>query len=516
MAERLAFVVDLGSTALKVGVATLGGELLAVEQAPLATDRSGSPRSAVQDPAQWWRLVLELGRAVLADLAPQVVAVSCTGQWASTVPVDAAGHPTGACLLWQDARGAEHARERVGGPLLGYAPLALATWVRRTAGIPSIEGGDPVSHMLHLERDDPAVAAASRFYVEPVDYLGMRFTRRAAATPASMSAAWLIDVRRQGGNDYDPLLVRKAGIDPGKLPPLLPTGSVLGPVAPEVATELGLGSSVPVICGMPDLHTAALGTGSAAPGQGHLTIGTTSWVSAPVARKKTDALHSIATVPGLDPASFLVANNQEAAGLCLTWLAETLRVDDRARSYAELLGLAATAPAGSGGVLFTPWIKGERSPVDDRGARGGWHNVSVRASGADLVRAVLEGVALNSRWLHRAVERFVGGRLDPLRICGGGAQSDLWCQIYADVLDRTIERVQDPLSAGLRGAALLAALALGETQVRDVRELVAIDRSFTPDPAARATYDRLYAEFPRVYRAERRLLRRLNRGAPGQ
>ena len=148
------------------------------------------------------------------------------------------------------------------------------------------------------------------------------------------------------------------------------------------------------------------------------------------------------------------------------------------------------------GVLFTPWLAGERSPVDDHAARGGFHNLSLQTTRADLVRAVLEGVAYNSRWLHEAVERFARRRFDPLRIFGGGAQSDLWCQIHADVMDRTIERVADPLLTGLRGAALFAGLALGRVQAGEVRDLVPVDRTFTPDPANRAVYDRLYRGVP--------------------
>ena len=136
----------------------------------------------------------------------RVVAVACTGQWASTVPVDAAGEPVGPCLMWLDTRGAERARGAIGGPLLGYSPRALATWVRRTAGIPSLFGGDPVSHMLYLEHDDPRIATAARWYLEPVDYMCMRFTGRTAATVASMSAAWLTDNRRLDRLTYDPML----------------------------------------------------------------------------------------------------------------------------------------------------------------------------------------------------------------------------------------------------------------------------------------------------------------------
>ena len=140
--------------------------------------------------------------------------------------MDAAGEPVGPCLMWLDTRGAEHARRVVGGPLLGYSPRRLLTWVRRTAGVPSPYGGDPVSHMLHLERDEPNVAAAARWYLEPVDYLGMRFTGRAAATLASMSAAWLTDNRRLAEPGYDAMLVGTVGVRADKLAPLAATGSL--------------------------------------------------------------------------------------------------------------------------------------------------------------------------------------------------------------------------------------------------------------------------------------------------
>ena len=506
--QQLVLAVDLGTGALKVGVVSLAGEVLAVDQRPLQTERSAGG-AAIQDASAWWDAVRALARNVLGQVdRSRVACVACTGQWASTIPVDQNGVPVGPCLMWLDTRGAEHTRRAIGGPLMGYSPSALITWPRRTAGIPSPFGGDPVSHMLHLERDEPRIAAAARWYLEPVDYLNMRFTGRATATLASMSAAWLTDNRRLDHLEYDPELLRKAGLGADKLPPLVATGSLIGSVAPAIAAELGLAADVQVVTGTPDLHSAAIGAGTAEQGQAHITISTTAWISLPVARKKTDAIHSIATVPGLDSSSYLVANNHEAAGLCLRWLRDALPGE---RTFEELTDEAATAPPGSGGIIFTPWIAGERSPVDDRHARGGWHNLSVQTSGADLIRAVLEGVAYNARWLNEAVERFAKRRLDPLRIFGGGALSDLWCQIHADVLDRTIERVADPMHANLRGAALFAGGALGAVRRDEIRGLAPVERTFTPDQHNRLVYDRLYAEFPKLYKAQRRTFARLNK-----
>jgi xylulokinase len=510
--ERLALAVDLGSSALKVGVVSLTGEVLGFAGSPLETERTPGG-GAIQDASEWWVAIRRLARGLLDEHdRERIVAISCTGQWASTVPVDAAGEPVGPCLMWQDTRGAEHSRAVIGGPLLGYSPRRLMTWIRRTSGVPSPFGGDPVGHMLHLEHDHPGIAAAARWYLEPVDYLSMRFCGRVAATLASMSAAWLTDNRSLARLQYDPALVRPLGLPEAKLPPLVATGSPLGSIRPELAAELGLGAGVQVVTGTPDIHSAAVGTGGVEPGHAHTTISTSSWIAVPSPRKKTDPLHSIATIPGLDANTYLVANNHEAAGLCLGWLRDAIP-GGSSLSFQELTALAATAPAGSNRVIFTPWIAGERSPVDDRDARGGWHNLSVQTTGADLVRAVLEGVAYNAWWLHQAVERFVGRRLDPLRIFGGGTASDLWCQIHADVLDRTIERVEAPLHTNLRGAALFAAVALDEITRPEIRELVKVERVFTPRPETRAVYDRLYGEFPRLYRSQRAMFRRLNRRA---
>ena len=213
--------------------------------------------------------------------------------------------------------------------------------------------------------------------------------------------------------------------------------------------------------------------------------------------------------PGLTPDGYLVADNHETAGICLQWLRDNVMPD--LPSYEELTALAATATAGSGDVIFAPWLAGNRSPVDDRNARAGFHNLSLQTTRADIVRSVLEGVAYHTKWLHQAVEKFVSRRLDRMRIIGGGAASELWCRIHADVLDRTIERVAEPLHANLKGAAMLAGLALGAITRDEVRDLVQIDGTYVPDPANRAVYDRLYAELPKLYRSQKPMFTRLNR-----
>jgi xylulokinase len=160
-----------------------------------------------------------------------------------------------------------------------------------------------------------------------------------------------------------------------------------------------------------DLHSAVVGSGAVANYQGHVYIGTSSWVTCHVPHKRTDLFHYQTALPSPLPGRYFIANPQETAGACLTFLKENLGLcpDGSAGSvYQRYDELAARSPAGAAKVIFTPWLIGERSPVDDHTLRGGFHNLSLTTTPADLVRSVYEGVAYNSRWLLDAV-KFLGG-----------------------------------------------------------------------------------------------------------
>ena len=511
--DPLVLAVDLGSSGLKVGYLTLYGEPVWWHHEFVPT-RYGADGAATQDAARWWDRVTTLarwGRAESGVDGRRVVGVGVTGQWGSTVPVDAEGAPVGEVVMWHDARGAELSARAVGGPVAGYSPQALASWLRRSGGIPNPSGQDPLAHMLFLTHGQPEVAAAARWFLEPVDHLVMRFTGRAVASPMSMTGAWLTDNRDLSRVEYDQGLVRRAGVDTTKLAPLVPSGSVVGTVRADVADLLGISRSAQVVTGAPDLHSAVVGSGCVRPFEAHLSIGTTGWISCPVPFKRTNVRDQMASVPGIGDGHYILANNQDNAGRCLEWYRAVVGgADGGGPSFEELLALAGTAAPGSGGIVFTPWLSGERSTLDDRNARGGFHNLGLDAGPAELARSVLEGVAFNARMLLASSERFAKRRLDPLRIIGGAARSDLWCQIVADVTDRPIERVEAPMVAGLRGAGLLVALGLGEIGPDDVKALVPVDRVFAPDPSTQSTYDQLFAEFPRLHSRNRAMFAHLN------
>ncbi len=509
MREPWLLAVDLGTGGPKTGAISLRGELLAHALSSVHTEYTPDG-GAVQDPSEWWDQIRAGVRSVVSAVdADDLLGVGITGQWGSTVPVDTSGDPVGSCMLWADTRGGRFSAKAMGGPvsLFGYSPGNILRWVQLTGGAPSPHGADPLGHELYMRNCEPELYAKTALLLEPLDYLGLRFTGRAVATPASMILSWLTDNRRGGRPPgYVPELIRRAGRDPSKLPPLTSTGDVIGNVRADVAHELGI-PPVAVVGGVPDLHTAYLGSGAVMPFEAHLTISTTSWIACQVPFKRTDVLRQMASVPGPKPGAYLVANNHETAGLCLKWLRDAVVPG----SYEELMAKAASAPPGAGGVMFTPWLKGERTPVEDRTLRGAFLNVSLDTGSGHLVRAVLEGVAFNARWLLDAVEKFVRRPIPSLRILGGGAQSDLWCQIHADVLGRRIEKVADPMYASLRGAGLYAAMCLGKMGLEDVPAAVAVTRTFEPDPAAQLVYEPMYAEFKRFYGALHGSYSRLNR-----
>ena len=509
--------IDLGTSGPKVALVSARGEVLGGESEPVEL-KLFAGGGAEQDPDEWWAAITTATRRVLAkDIVPEsdVVAISVTSQWSGTVAVDAAGNAIGNAVIWMDSRGSRYIGSLIGGPVraLGYDPRKAARWIRLTGGAPSGAGKDPIAHILFLRHERPDVYARATLFLEPKDYLNLRLTGTAAASYDSIALHWVTDNRDPDAVHYDDRLLGLAGLERSQLPDLRPATEVLGGLTADAASDLGLPAGTPVIVGTPDVHSAAIGAGTTSDFAGHLYIGSSSWISAHVPFKKTDLLHSIASLPAPVPGRYLIANEQETAGKAIDWLAGILMPDesDEQAAYAVLNDIAARTPAGAGGVIFTPWLYGERTPVEDATLRAGFFNQSLETGRDEMVRAVFEGVAYNSRWLLGYVEKFAKRRLDPITMVGGGALSDLWCQIHADVLDRTIRKAADPIWVNARGAGLLALAGLGHVRWPDIDQLVPIAATFHPDPVNRATYDRLSDAFRRIYKANRRIYGRLNR-----
>jgi xylulokinase len=514
--------IDLGTSGPKVAVVTLDAEVLGWHTRPtrLALHDGGG---AEQDPHDWWQAIVAAARAVLETTGARerIAAVAVTSQWGGTVLADKHGEPLRPAIIWMDSRGARHVAKLCSGTVrvAGYGARKLTRWIRMTGGAPSLAGKEPVAHLLWLRHNEPELLDRAAWILEPKDWLNVKLTGEVRATYDSIAVHWATDNRDIHNIAYDPLLLEWIGVARAKLPDLCGATEIIGTLTSAAAEELGLSTAIPVVGGTPDLQSAAVGSGAVRDGEAHIYVGTSSWINCHVPFKKTDLLHNIASLPSPLPGRYFAAAAQETAGVCFEYLRDhflfandglgTGTVPDNFWDRVE--ALASSAPAGSRGLIFTPWLYGERSPVADPTIRAGFHNLSLQTRRPEFLRSVYEGVAFNTRWLMKYLEGFVGARCDPIRFIGGGASSPLWCQIMADVLDREIHQVVDSRACNARGAALLASLGLGHLKVEDIPARVGIKQRFTPKHANRAIYDAQFEQFLALYRKNAPIHRRLNR-----
>ena len=518
--------VDLGTSGMKAALVAADGTVTgwAERAIPLRLLPGGG---AEQDPHAWWdalaAVAADLGRAHPEHLRAVTTVCSST-QGEGTIAVDAAGRPLTDCVTWLDMRGAAHLRRQFGGfpGYQGFSVRRIARWLRLTGGMPSATGKDPAAHMLFIRDELPDVYERTATFLNVLDWLNLKLTGRTVATVDSILTSWVTDNRQPSNIRYSPALVADCGIDRDKLPPIVACTEVIGTLTPEAAAHLGLPATVAVVAGAIDNTAAAVGAGTTGDNQPHLYLGTSSWIAAHVRRKKTDVTASIASVPCAVPDRYLMTALQATAGANLTWLRDKIvEYDDPLLGaghvsrdegwiYDAFDKIIPTVPPGANGVLYTPWLYGERAPVDNPSLRAGFFNVSLDTNRSDLLRAVFEGVALNTRWLTGAVNRFLGAPVTSMVITGGGARSDSWCQIFADVLDMQIRRDARPVAVNARGAGWIGAVGTGMITFADIPALMRNDHVFEPDPTHRARYDGIFDVYRDLHKRLAPVYKRLN------
>lgn len=520
--EKLILAVDLGTSGMKAALVTVSGKILGWETEPvrlILTPDGG----AEQCPEDWWQAFLTCADRLLdkdPEAAHRVTAICCSTQGESTVAVDQAGNAIGNAILWMDMRGAPHLRRRLHGlvNINGADAFKVLRFVERTGGMPSMTGKDPAGHMLYIQEIMPEVYRRTHKFLNVLDYLNLRLTGEYTASFDSIVTSWVTDNRRVDALRYDDGLIRMLGIERAKLPDLVPCTQVIGCLQKDTAAQLGLSPQVRVVAGAIDTTAAAVGAGTVEDYATHLYIGTSSWMAAHVPFKKTDVLSSLASIPCAVPGKYLLVALQATAGGNLTYLRdniiyhkdELLQEAEVPDIFKVLDQIAGRVPVGANGVIYTPWIWGERAPVEDRSLRAGLYNLSLNNSREDIIRAFLEGIAYNTRWLLAPVEKFLGRKLKEIHIVGGGAQSDVWCQIFADVMNLEVRQVADPIYANARGAAWIGAVGAGEITFEDIPQLVQFKRIYEPRQETRAIYDEQFAIFQSIYKQMRGIYARLN------
>jgi len=539
--KKYILAIDHGTSGPKPAIVSITGEIMGwvFKDVPLILPKEGG---AEQNPDDWWNGFLEGAKELIdKDLVPveDIVGVCNTSQWSGTVPVDKDGNNLMNGIIWMDDRGVPYIDEFHKSILKvsGYSLLKLIKWMKITAGLQA-SSKDPIANILWLKNERPDIYSRAYKLLETGDYMNFKLTGKMAASYASIQLHWMTDIRDVNNVHYSQKLIKILKVDPAKLPELKSSIDVLGTITKEVSDKLGLNKDTKVVMGAPDLHSATIGSGAVRDFEGHICIGTSDWLTCPVPYKRTSIKYLMASMPAAIPGRYFIANEQEIAGGCLTFLRDKIlyHKDELLKEaavpdvYKIFDSIAESAPAGANGLIFTPWLFGERTPVEDHTLRGGIYNISLDSNREDLIRAVFEGVACNINWLLISIEAFLKKKfidkkvlatrpdlkkarmiMPELNIIGGGAQSNIWCQILADILNRKIRQVKDPIQANARGAAFIASVGLGYNTWDAISKNIEISNVFTPNPENRETYNKLFKEYLNIYKITRKLYRRLNK-----
>jgi len=536
--KKYILAIDHGTGGPKSAIVSVHGEVIdwSYEEVPLHVAKGGV---AEQDPGDWWNAILKTSKQVIDNgkvSIDDIVGVCNTSQWSGTVAVDKNENHLMNSIIWMDTRGSKYIAQlyksliKVG----GYPIFKILKLLKRTAGAPAFHGKDPIAHILWIKNELPDIYEKTYNFLEPQDYVNLKLTGKFAVSNVSVHLHWITDIRDINNIKYSKKLMKMFKVDPSKFPSDIKKSiDILGPIKKEVAEELGLNRDTKVVMGAPDVISANIGSGAIRDYDGHIYIGTSDWIGCHVPYKKTDIAHNMASVPSAIPGRYILANEQNIAGGALSFLRdkilyhkdELLKEASVPDVYKIFDRIVETIPAGSNGLIFTPWLIGERSPIDDHTIRGGIYNLSLEMSREHLIRAIFEGVAYNVKWLFISVEKFIQKRkmkanpgmtkkdivMPELNIIGGGAQSNIWCQIFADVLDRKIRQIKDPIQANARGAAFIAAVGLGYLNWDDIPKYIEYSNTFTPNPDNRKIYDKLFGEYVNIYKSMEKVYKRLNK-----
>jgi xylulokinase len=533
--KKYILAIDHGTQGPKTAIVSTMGEILewAYEETPIHAFSGGIVE---QNPDDWWNAIKSTAKKVIGSgriRVEDIVGVCNTSQWSGTVAVDKDGNHLMNSIIWMDTRGAKYIEKLNRGliKVSGYNLRKILSLLKRTAGGPASHGKDSIAHILVIKDEFPDIYEQTFKFLEPQDYVNLKLTGKFAASTASIHIHWLTDTRDLHNIHYSKKLLRMFKVDRKKFPELKNCTDILGPLKEEVADELGLEKSTQVIMGAPDIHSATIGSGAVNDYEAHIYIGTSDWIFTHIPYKKTDIFHNLGSLPSAIPGRFIVGNEQNIAGGSLAFLRdkilyhkdELLKDEAVPDVYKIFDNIVENVPAGSNNLIYTPWLIGERSPVDDATIRGGLYNLSFEMSREHIIRAIFEGVAYNIKWLLSVIEDFIrkwvvkergipknGIVIPELNMIGGGAQSDIWCQIIADVLDRKIKQVVEPIQANARGAAYIASVGLGYLDWNEIQSHCKISKEFIPNPENRNIYDKLFGEYVNIYKTMKKAYKRLN------
>lgn len=514
-------IYDFGTSSVKTCLFQIDSQIHLVagasaEYGLYISDNGG----AEQDVEEWWNAICSTTHNVLkkSDVKPnEIEGMAFCSQMQGAVFVDENGTPLRRPMNYLDQKGFKEYKECMGSGIIKVSGCSLYKLIRNLlvnyAG--STSAKDPVWKYKWVENNEPEVFKRIYKWLDIGDYLVSRCTGRIVRTADTAFATFLYDTRK-GKEGWNKGLLKMYKVNPDHMPEIIDCTDLVGGLTAKAARELGLVEGIPVFGGGGDTTFVNIGAGCTKPGDTHIYIGTSGWVSTFMDHQTVDINAMITGVLSAKHGYFNYYAELETAGKCFEWVMEHLALDeigvylnnvtvtdDIESKYTSLYDYlseeVSKIPPGANGVIFTPWLHGNRCPFEDSNAGGMFFNIRIENGKRDMIRAVLEGICFHLRWLLECEEKKVKTS-DTIRYVGGGALSSVTCQILADITGRTIETVDNTQEVGAIGTALVVAAGIkGEDVLALSRRLVKANHIYTPNPENKEIYERNYSVFKKLY-----------------
>jgi len=496
MSEKLPYVIahDVGTSSVKSALISSAGEVRAH-----ATSAYGltypQPGWVEQDPEVYWNGSVHNTHTLLAEseIDPQeLMGIVFSTQAMGIIPLDREDRPLCHNITWVDGRAEEQARWLM--KLLGGRKV-----FEKIIGV-EITGKDVIPKLRWLKQNKPALYDQCNTVVDVNGYLKFRATGR-KVFEWSGACSYGFNLKKK---DWERLLFKLAGFDIGKLPPLVRSTDVVGTLSPEAASELGLPESVQVFGGCDDTQSAAVGSGSTREGEAHIYLGTSAWAGI-ITGKNLKHKNGAVVLQSADAQKNLLVGITESAGSNLDWMiAKFYHLEKNDPSiqniYSFIEGETEGIPPGSDHLIFTPWLLGERCPVSTTTTRGTIFNLGPEHTRGHFVKALLEGIAFNLRWIFENYRRDFGFNPEKIRAIGGGSVNENWMQGFANITGKVVETTTQATMAGALGAASCAFVGSGlMDSFHEINRFVGVSNTFYPDASLAGLYGELFESYKQVY-----------------
>jgi xylulokinase len=493
--------IDVGTSGVKVLALSADGQILAsaIEAYPL---HSPQPGWTQQDPADWWTgTVSAVQQVVTACSGYRIAGIGLSGQMHGMVALDENHAVIREAILWNDQRTESQCRQitEAAGGLQGLLEMTNNQMLTGYTG----------GKILWLKQNEPENYARTRIVVNPKDYIRFCLTGVLSTDVSDASGFGFYDVKNNGWHQD---LIERAGLDLSIFPPVVESSALTGQVTGEAAASCGLAAGIPVAGGGGDAVISTTGLGLIKPGRVAVTLGTSGVVAMGIPAFMANPEGSLQVFRGNAPGTFTAMGVTLAAAGSYHWFREALgqyEIEEGKRlgrsSFALLDEAAKKTPAGSEGLVFLPYLTGERCPVNDPAARGGFIGLTSNHGKGHFARSVLEGVAYSLRQVYELTIRAdpeLASESGEVVLAGGGAASPLWRQIIADVFNLPVRTVYGSAEGGSFGAALVAGVAVGVwPDLAATVPLIRPDSETLPNPDTREVYDKQYRKYTRFYDA---------------